>query len=126
MPGPSLERTTALVVVVVLVAAQIEPPGAATVGRRVEDPGRGDDREPVDRSHREVRRGLRPARRAGLELEDAEVGQRTTSLCHLAHISIKLGGKKLNWNPQAERFDNDDANKLIAGPLPRAPWKLDV
>ena len=35
----------------------------------------------------------------GQTLEDAEVGQRTTSLCHLAHISIQLGGAKLRWDP---------------------------
>ena len=32
------------------------------------------------------------------------MGQRTTSLCHLAHISIKLGGVKLRWDPEKERF----------------------
>jgi predicted dehydrogenase len=58
-------------------------------------------------------------------LEDAEVGQRTTSLCHLAHISIKLGGVKLGWNPDTEKFvDNDAANKLIERPAMRGPWKL--
>jgi len=53
-------------------------------------------------------------------LEDAEVGHRTTSLCHLAHISIKLGGVKLAWDP-----DNDAANKLVNRPPLRAPWKLE-
>lgn len=62
----------------------------------------------------------------GQTLEDAEVGQRTTSLCHLAHICIQLGGVKLRWNPEKERFpDNDDANKLINRPPMRAPWKLE-
>ncbi|MBM3861080.1 MAG: Gfo/Idh/MocA family oxidoreductase [Verrucomicrobia bacterium] len=58
-------------------------------------------------------------------MQDAEVGHRTCSLCQLGHISIKLGGKKLNWNPQAERFDNAAANKLLARPHWRAPWKLE-
>ena len=35
----------------------------------------------------------------GQTLEDAEVGQRTTSLCHLAHIAIQLGGAKLALGP---------------------------
>ena len=61
----------------------------------------------------------------GDTLEDAEVGQRTTSLCHLAHISIKLGGVKLNWTPDTEKFvENDAANKLIERPALRGPWKL--
>ncbi len=58
-------------------------------------------------------------------LEDAEVGQRTTSLCHLAHISAKLGGVKLKWNPATEKFvDHDAANKMIERPAMRGPWKL--
>ena len=40
----------------------------------------------------------------GQTLEDAEVGQRTTSLCHLAHISIKLGGAKLAWDRTRRHF----------------------
>jgi predicted dehydrogenase len=62
----------------------------------------------------------------GQTLEDAEVGQRTTSLCHLAHISIKLGGEKLAWDPQKEAFPgNDQANQLTRRPPLRAPWKLE-
>jgi myo-inositol 2-dehydrogenase / D-chiro-inositol 1-dehydrogenase len=62
----------------------------------------------------------------GQTLEDAEVGQRTTSLCHLAHISIKRGGNKLRWDPEKEQFPDDDAaNKLLNRPPMRAPWKLE-
>jgi len=50
-------------------------------------------------------------------LEDAEVGHRTTSLCHLGHIAVYLG-QKLRWDPDAERFlDNDAANELIQKPI---------
>ncbi len=60
----------------------------------------------------------------GRTLEDAEVGHRTTSLCHLGHIAVQVGGK-LKWDPDAERFTNsDDANKLIAQPPGRNPWAL--
>jgi hypothetical protein len=59
-------------------------------------------------------------------LEDAEVGQRTTSLCHLAHISIQRGGLKLRWDPDKEQFPDDEvANKLLNRPPLRAPWKLE-
>jgi len=62
----------------------------------------------------------------GQTLEDAEVGQRTTSLCHLAHISIKLGGEKLAWDPDKEVFlGNQEANKLTRRPPLRAPWTLE-
>jgi predicted dehydrogenase len=61
----------------------------------------------------------------GRTLEDEEVGHRTTSLCHLAHISIKLGGEKLRWDPDREEFiDNDAANKLRFRPPMREPWIL--
>ena len=64
-------------------------------------------------------------RSRGRTLEDEEVGQRTTSLCHLAHIAIKLGGVKLAWDPEKEVFlNNDDANKLSKRPPLRVPWTL--
>ena len=53
----------------------------------------------------------------GENMEDAEVGHRTTSLCHLGHIAIQLG-KKLEWDPAAERFKNNaEADKFIARPI---------
>jgi myo-inositol 2-dehydrogenase / D-chiro-inositol 1-dehydrogenase len=62
----------------------------------------------------------------GRTLEDEEVGHRTTSLCHLAHIAIKLGGVKLAWDPDKEIFSgNDAANRLINRPSLRVPWKLE-
>lgn len=41
-------------------------------------------------------------------LEDAEVGHRTMSICHLAQIAVRTG-KRLEWDPQRERFTNDEA-----------------
>jgi hypothetical protein len=59
----------------------------------------------------------------GQTLEDAEVGHRTTSLCHLGHIAVQVGGK-LKWDPVAERFANsDEANKLLTLPPGREWWK---
>jgi myo-inositol 2-dehydrogenase/D-chiro-inositol 1-dehydrogenase len=59
----------------------------------------------------------------GRTLEDAEVGHRTTSLCQLGHIAIQIG-RKLKWDPDAERFINDDsANHLLSRPM-RSPWCL--
>ena len=61
----------------------------------------------------------------GRTLENEEVGHRTTSLCHLANISIKLGGQKLRWDPDKEEFiDNDAANTLRFRPPMREPWTL--
>jgi len=53
----------------------------------------------------------------------AEAAHRATSLCHLAHIAV-LTGRKLRWDPAAERFPDDpDANKHLSK-APRAPWRL--
>jgi len=41
-------------------------------------------------------------------LEPAEVGHRVTSLCHLGHIAIQVG-RKLAFDPQKERFTNNQA-----------------
>jgi hypothetical protein len=52
-----------------------------------------------------------------------EVGHRTSSVCHVANIAMRLK-RKLRWNPAAERFLNDDeANVMLARPM-RAPWVL--
>jgi predicted dehydrogenase len=49
----------------------------------------------------------------GGTLEDAEVGHRTTSVCHLANIAIQVG-KKLEWDPAKERFTNSpEANEYV-------------
>ena len=46
----------------------------------------------------------------------AEIAHRSTSVCLLSHISMKLP-RKLYWNPQAERFINDDeANSMLSRP----------
>jgi predicted dehydrogenase len=52
----------------------------------------------------------------------AEVGHRSTSLPHLGNILFKAGGP-LRWDPDRERFDNDDANRLLSRAT-RAPWQL--
>jgi myo-inositol 2-dehydrogenase / D-chiro-inositol 1-dehydrogenase len=56
-------------------------------------------------------------------MEDAEIGQRTISICHLAHIGVKRNGVALAWDPETERFPKDtEANTHLSGPAGRAPW----
>jgi predicted dehydrogenase len=52
-----------------------------------------------------------------------DIGHRVSTVCHLANIAIRLG-RKLKWDPNAERFDQDDqANAMMSRPM-RSPWKL--
>lgn len=52
-----------------------------------------------------------------------EVAHRSTSVCLLGGICLKLG-RKLHWNPEKERFVNDnEANNLLSYTM-RAPWRL--
>jgi predicted dehydrogenase len=52
-----------------------------------------------------------------------DIGHRVSTVCHLANLAIQLG-RKLKWDPQAERFVNDDsANALLSRPM-RKPWTL--
>jgi len=44
-------------------------------------------------------------------------------LCHISDIAIRLA-QKLQWDPQAERFvNNDAANRRLSRPM-RSPWTL--
>jgi len=52
-----------------------------------------------------------------------EVGHGSGTMCHIANIALRLG-RKLQWDPVAETFVNDDeANRLLA-PRMRAPWQV--
>jgi predicted dehydrogenase len=52
-----------------------------------------------------------------------EVAHRSISIGHLATIAVKTG-RKLKWDPEQERFTNDDdANRLLSRPI-RSPWRL--
>jgi predicted dehydrogenase len=47
---------------------------------------------------------------------DVEIGHRSNSVCHLVNICRQVG-RKLQWDPQAEKFVGDDeANKLLSRP----------
>ncbi len=53
----------------------------------------------------------------------AEVGHRSATVCHLANIGYRLG-RKLRWDPAAERFVGDAAADKELTREPRAKWKL--
>jgi len=52
-----------------------------------------------------------------------EVAHRSTTIGYLGYIAILLE-RRLNWDPEKERFVNDpEADKLLSRPM-RPPWKL--
>jgi len=54
-----------------------------------------------------------------------EIGHRSCSACLLAHDAMKLN-RELKWDPQAEKYVNDEeANALLSRPQ-RAPYGTDV
>ena len=55
---------------------------------------------------------------------DAEIGHRSVSLCHLGNISLRLGGRALEWDPKKEEFKGDrDANGMLRR-TQRKPWTV--
>jgi predicted dehydrogenase len=57
-------------------------------------------------------------------ISPVEIGHRACTVCLVTHISMKLG-RKLNFDPDKERFINDDeANKMLSRPQ-RAPYGTD-
>jgi predicted dehydrogenase len=57
------------------------------------------------------------------------VGHRSVTVCHIGTIAIRLGrsaDQRLRWDPEQERFvDNNEANAMLRRPW-RAPWRLDA
>jgi len=52
-----------------------------------------------------------------------DVAVHSDTICHQGNIAIRLG-RKLKWNPENERFINDDqANRMLTRSM-RGPWKL--
>lgn len=53
----------------------------------------------------------------------AETGHRSATICHLGNIGYRLG-RRLRWDPAAERFVGDAAADKELTREPRAKWKL--
>ncbi len=51
-----------------------------------------------------------------------EVAHRTITICQAWTLSLRLG-KKLKWNPVTERFDCEEANRMLWRE-PRVPWRV--
>jgi len=51
-----------------------------------------------------------------------EVAHSAITICQGMNLSLRLG-RKLRWNPNAEKFDDPEANRMLWRE-PRAPWKV--
>jgi hypothetical protein len=52
-----------------------------------------------------------------------EIGQRCFTIAHIGNIAMILG-RKLKWNPETERFVNDEEANRMLGRAMRSPWHL--
>jgi predicted dehydrogenase len=55
----------------------------------------------------------------------AEVGHRTVTIAHIGNIAMMLG-RKLKWDPHAERFVDDAAADAMLTRKQREPWTLQM
>ncbi len=53
---------------------------------------------------------------------NVEIGHRSATICHIGSICAQLG-RPLKWDPRAEAFDDEEANRMLWRPM-RAPWRL--
>jgi len=99
--SPSLETT-------VIGPDEIHLP-VSNPARTVDDPG--------DYTADHIRNFLDSVKTRQEPIEPVEVGHRTASVCHLWNIAIQRIGKTLAWDPEGERFTNDEAaNSLLSRP----------
>lgn len=83
----------------------------------------GDDETRLYRSVNHMKDFLECMRSRKDPVAPAEAGHRSNSICVITHIAMKLG-RKLLWDPEAERFLNDDeANRWLDYPH-REPWTV--
>ena len=76
---------------------------------------------PVSANH--MQNWLDCIRSRELPIADVEIGHRSTTVCHLGNIA-RWANRPLKWDPDAERFiDDDDANAYVSRPM-REPWTL--
>jgi len=54
-------------------------------------------------------------------ISPVEIGHRACTVCLVTHIAMKLG-RKLNWDPDKERFVKDDEAKSMLSRPQRAPY----
>lgn len=59
-----------------------------------------------------------------LPICDVEIGHRSATVCHLGNIAIR-SGKKVTWDPVAEKIVGDDETAAMVERPYRKPWSLE-
>ncbi len=81
----------------------------------------GDDEIHLEASENHIRNWLDCIRSREKPITDVAIGHSTTTLCHIINIT-RWVGRKLAWDPETERFVNDDeANSHLERAM-RAPY----
>ncbi len=80
-----------------------------------------DPQEKLGTNANHVRNFLDAIRTRTDPIVPVEVGHSSATLCHLGNIAMKLG-RKLRWDPAAEKFIGDDAANRMLVRAPREPW----
>ena len=70
-----------------------------------------------------VRNFLEAIKNRGRTVCDVETALRSDTLCQLAYLAVRHG-RKLRWDPQAERFLDAGDNALLQPRVFRGDWKL--
>lgn len=105
--------------------------GRVTVGRghlacdppELSDATLGEDAVRLYRSDDHLGNFLQCVRTRRQPICPPEGGHRSSTVCHLGNIAMRLG-RPLIWDPVNERFEGDDeANGMLSRPM-RAPWRL--
>jgi predicted dehydrogenase len=56
-------------------------------------------------------------------ISNTEVSHRSVTTCHAGNICLRLG-RKLRWDPESERFVNDETANRMLERAKRSPWSL--
>jgi hypothetical protein len=53
---------------------------------------------------------------------DLELGHRTAAICNLGNMSLRLGGRSIQWDPEKEVVIGDKEAAAMCAKQYRAPW----
>jgi predicted dehydrogenase len=86
----------------------------------------GAPRLPVSPGNNHIANFLACVRSRQQPICNVNVGHRSATVCHIGNIVTRLNpGQALTWDPQQQRFtNNEQANQMLSRTM-RAPWQLE-